>query len=135
MKITVFETQEWEHAACLQLGGSHEVTCWKAALNAQTVEQATDAQIITTFVHSQLDASVLSRLPQLRLIATRSTGCDHIDLAWTAVHGITVCNVQDYGDHVAAAGPEPARGDGAAQAPLGTPPASAAGGGDLTLTA
>jgi D-lactate dehydrogenase len=34
----------------------------------------------------------------LRLITTRSAGYDHIDLEYCQKHGITVCNVPDYGD-------------------------------------
>jgi D-lactate dehydrogenase len=41
-------------------------------------------------------------LPRLRLIATRSTGFDHIDLDYCRRSGITVCNVPDYGDHTVA---------------------------------
>jgi D-lactate dehydrogenase len=37
-------------------------------------------------------------MPKLRLIATRSTGFDHIDLDYCRQAGVTVCNVPDYGD-------------------------------------
>ncbi|HEX6000446.1 MAG TPA: hydroxyacid dehydrogenase, partial [Hyphomicrobiaceae bacterium] len=54
------------------------------------------------FVNSRLDAGVLARLPRLKLIATRSTGYDHIDLDYCRAHGIAVCNVPDYGDSTVA---------------------------------
>ncbi len=40
---------------------------------------------------------VLERLPDLKLIATRSAGYDHIDVPEAARRGIPVCNVPDYG--------------------------------------
>lgn len=45
---------------------------------------------------------VLERLPDLKLIVTRSAGYDHIDLAEAARRGIPVCNVPDYGAHMIA---------------------------------
>jgi lactate dehydrogenase-like 2-hydroxyacid dehydrogenase len=45
-----------------------------------------------------LDATTVARLPRLKLIATGSTGYDHIDVQNCRAHGITVCNVPDYGD-------------------------------------
>jgi D-lactate dehydrogenase len=45
---------------------------------------------------------VLERLPDLKLIVTRSVGYDHIDLAAAERHGIPVCNVPDYGAHMIA---------------------------------
>jgi D-lactate dehydrogenase len=98
VKLIVFETEEWEHAACLRLLPEHEVSCTREPLNARTSSSYTDAEAITTFVNSKLSAEVLAHFPSLRLIATRSTGYDHIDLGYCREHGITVCNVPDYGD-------------------------------------
>jgi D-lactate dehydrogenase len=45
---------------------------------------------------------VLAQLPNLKMITTRSTGFDHIDLDYCSEHGITVCNVPTYGDNTVA---------------------------------
>ena len=45
---------------------------------------------------------LLARLPNPKLIVTRSAGYDHIDLAAAERHGIAVCNVSDYGAHMIA---------------------------------
>jgi D-lactate dehydrogenase len=44
----------------------------------------------------------MKRFPKLRLIATRSTGFDHIDLAAAKERGITVVNVPFYGENTVA---------------------------------
>jgi D-lactate dehydrogenase len=45
---------------------------------------------------------ILDKLPRLKMIATRSTGYDHIDLKAASEKRIVVCNVPDYGTHVVA---------------------------------
>ena len=45
---------------------------------------------------------MLAQLPRLRLIATRSTGYDHIDMAWCKEHGVKVANVPTYGENTVA---------------------------------
>jgi D-lactate dehydrogenase len=102
MRIAVFEAEQWEHEACLQLATRHEIFCTSAALSERTAREYADVEILVPFVYSALNASVLSSLPRLKLIATRSTGYDHIDLGYARAHGITVCNVPDYGDSTVA---------------------------------
>jgi D-lactate dehydrogenase len=50
----------------------------------------------------QVTRDVFERLPNLKLIVTRSVGYDHIDLAEAERRGISVCNVPDYGAHMIA---------------------------------
>lgn len=102
MRIVVFETAEWEHDACMRLQPEHEVACTHETLDERTVADHANAEIVTTFISSRLGGEVLAHLPNLKLIATRSTGYDHIDLGHCAAHGIMVCNVPDYGDHTVA---------------------------------
>lgn len=61
-----------------------------------------DATVISSFIGIDWSAALLSQLPQLKLLCTRSVGYNHIDLAYCAAHDITVCNVPDYGSHVIA---------------------------------
>ena len=61
-----------------------------------------DCEILSPFIHSRLDAAALDHLPKLKLIATRSTGYDHIDLEYCRSRNITVCNVPVYGDNTVA---------------------------------
>jgi D-lactate dehydrogenase len=50
----------------------------------------------------QVTAAVLDGCPHLKLIVTRTTGHDHIDLAAAQARGVAVCNVPDYGAHMIA---------------------------------
>src|SRR5438093_356583 len=61
-----------------------------------------EAEIISIFIYSKIDAAFLDAHPRLRLIATRSTGVDHIDLAQCAQRDVTVCYVPSYGDETVA---------------------------------
>jgi len=98
VKIAIFEAQEWEHQACSHLMSVHSLRCSQSALSAATADDFGDAEIVSPFVNSRLDADVIGRLPALKLIATRSAGYDHIDLAICQRRGIAVANVPDYGD-------------------------------------
>lgn len=98
MKLVAFETEAWEAEACRPLQPEFEFTCTESALDEANVAAYHDAEIVTVFVHSRLTLPVLVQLPNLRLIATRSTGFDHIDLNYCAKAGIAVANVPGYGD-------------------------------------
>ncbi len=102
MRVVLFELEEWEREAFAPLREHHEVSHVKGALNADNAAEHAEAEVISTFIYSKLGADTLHRLPKLRLIASRSTGIDHIDMDYCREHGITVCNVPSYGDHTVA---------------------------------
>lgn len=98
VNVVIFETEEWERRACLPLGAVHTLDCTAETLDHDSVGRYAMAEVVSVFVNSRLTAELLDQLPQLRLIATRSTGYDHIDLEYCRRRGIAVCNVPDYGD-------------------------------------
>ena len=58
-----------------------------------------DSPIISVFTHSNvISTSQLDKFKNLKLITTRSTGFNHIDLEYCKKRGITVCNVPKYGE-------------------------------------
>lgn len=58
-----------------------------------------DCPVISVFTHSSLiDNKQLDKFKNLKLITTRSTGYNHIDLEYCKKRGITVCNVPKYGE-------------------------------------
>ena len=102
MKIAVFEAEEREAMPFDRFKPAHDVSITTAPLRADNVSSARDAEIVSVFIYSALDAQALEQLPQLKLIATRSTGFDHIDVAYCRAHGIAVCNVPSYGENTVA---------------------------------
>ena len=102
MKIVVFEVETREAAPFEALKGPHEVLLTEAPLRSGNAVQHADADIVSTFIYSELGKGVLQQLPALKLVATRSTGFDHIDTAYCAAHGIKVSNVPSYGENTVA---------------------------------
>jgi D-lactate dehydrogenase len=98
MRVAVFEAEDWEKKSCATLMRQHDVRCTTVPLNITTVDGFKDAEAVSPFVASRLDAGIIDRLPDLKLIATRSAGYDHIDLAACRKRGIAIANVPDYGD-------------------------------------
>ncbi len=69
-------------------------------ISDEQFQQIKDAEIISVFVHTALKMTkeTLDKYANLKLIATRSTGFDHIDLNYCKSRGIEVVNVPKYGE-------------------------------------
>lgn len=98
MKIAVFEVEEWEREAFQPLQAEHEVVFLHEPLTDENASRYADAEVISVFIYSDLNREVLEQLGSLKLIATRSTGYDHIDAEYCQERGIIVSNVPTYGD-------------------------------------
>jgi len=61
-----------------------------------------DTKAISIFVDSKITDKVLDKFPHLKLITTRSTGFDHIDLDLCKKRGVQVANVPSYGEDTVA---------------------------------
>ena len=57
-----------------------------------------DIEVLIPFIHSHIGKAEIESMPRLRLIATRSTGYDHIDLAAAIARSIAVASVPGYGE-------------------------------------
>lgn len=102
MKIAVFEVEEWEREAFERLDSGHDISFLKEPLTPDIARRYSDREIISTFIYSDLGSATLSQLTSLKLIATRSTGFDHIDTLYCRQRGIHVANVPAYGDNTVA---------------------------------
>lgn len=58
--------------------------------------------VLSVMVHSPIRAGEFDRFPNLRLVAARSTGYDHIDLVEAKRRNIVVSNVPAYGSNTVA---------------------------------
>lgn len=102
MKIAFFEIEEWEKKMLEKKFEKHDSYFELEHLTEENAHLYRDVEILSVFIYSELTKAVLEKLPKLKLITTRSTGYDHIDLAYAAHKGITVCNVPEYGTHTVA---------------------------------
>jgi len=102
MKLAVFEIEDWEREAFERLAAGQDIRFLSEPLTAENADSYSDADIVSTFIYSDLGHDTLSRFTDLKLIATRSTGYDHIDTAFCAERGIRVANVPAYGDNTVA---------------------------------
>ncbi len=101
--LACFEAEEWEQARFIeQLGATCRLQLSKDPVGAGDSERLADATMLSVFIYSRLSGEWLSRLPKLKLIATRSTGFDHIDVAWCRAHNVRVANVPFYGENTVA---------------------------------
>ena len=60
-------------------------------------ELAEKYEILSVSIHSTMDRATLGKLSGLRMISTRSTGMDHIDLVECKKRKMVVANVPEYG--------------------------------------
>lgn len=105
MKIYFYGLHLWEGDYLKdKIGKSlseHEIEFSEKDLNPDSLPE-NDAEIISVFVDSVVDKKVLDAMPNLKMIATRSTGFDHIDLKEAQKKGVVVSNVPAYGANTVA---------------------------------
>jgi D-lactate dehydrogenase len=101
-KVHFFEMEEWGIEYLREHGLKGDVTILREPLSTKNAAGAAEAEILSVFVYSRVDAAVLDSMPRLKLVATRSTGHDHIDQEECARRGIAVCNVPRYGENTVA---------------------------------
>jgi D-lactate dehydrogenase len=113
MRVAFFEVKDWEKAYLTERLPEDETHFEAAVLSAPgaslhysgglQVEPAPgDWDALSVFIYSHVTRQVLEGLPNLKLIATRSTGFDHIDLDACRSRGIAVSNVPSYGENTVA---------------------------------
>ncbi len=102
-RVFFFETAEWEKQFLKEspLKALHP-EFQRGELTAENIPKGLSCEIVSVFIYSRITKDVLRRLPKLRLIATRSTGFDHIDLKACKTRRIVVCNVPFYGENTVA---------------------------------
>lgn len=78
-----------------------EIVCAPEA--AQDLSEVpSGVEVLSVFIKSRVDEMLLRKFPNLKMISTRSTGFDHIDLAACRSRGIPVTNVPAYGENTVA---------------------------------
>lgn len=98
MKIAFFNIRGDEDEFYKNALQGNEVECFTTSLLPENLPQSKDFEVISVFTDSKVDARVIDAFPNLKLIAARSTGFDHIDLKKATEKNITVVNVPVYGE-------------------------------------
>jgi D-lactate dehydrogenase len=96
-KMCFVEVEEEARAFFDEVFARHEVS-----FVDRLDEVPEDIEVLSVFITEKIDGAFLDDHPRVRLIATRSTGCDHIDLDACEQHGVTVVNVARYGENTVA---------------------------------
>jgi len=101
--IAFFETTRADEKFIRRaLGKKYRLAFFASPLQDVPAEDFADADAITVFIYSRVTAEAIARMGALKLIATRSTGFNHIDGDAAAARGIPVCNVPYYGENTVA---------------------------------
>ncbi|MHB0865329.1 MAG: hydroxyacid dehydrogenase [Minisyncoccota bacterium] len=102
MKIHYFSGEAWEEEYVRTKLPEEEIVFHEGTLAEHPEVSDPDAEALCIFIDSPIGEAELGRFPALKLIATRSTGFDHIDLAAAKAHGVTVVTVPSYGENTVA---------------------------------
>jgi D-lactate dehydrogenase len=103
MKTAVFSARRYDKTmlADANANAGHELRFLEDRLTPATALLAEGCEAVCVFVNDNVDAEVLGILAQqgTRLVATRSTGYNHIDAQAAQRLGIAVVRVTDYSPH------------------------------------
>lgn len=106
MQVAVFDAHRFEQEAFERLNEDvrHTLRFFEPRLTHETAALAAGFDAVCSFVNDRLDAATLTRLHQqhIRLIALRSAGFNHVDLAAAARLGLTVVRVPEYSPYAVA---------------------------------
>ncbi|MFN7990875.1 MAG: NAD(P)-dependent oxidoreductase [Candidatus Micrarchaeia archaeon] len=102
-RIAVFEADDAAEIRRLKRSlRGHTLSFFPHPLTHENASEASACDGIIIFIYSRIDARLLSKLRKLRMIATMSTGTDHIDMKACARRGIAISSVPAYGEHTVA---------------------------------
>ena len=106
MRIAVFDTHTYDRQAleAANAAFTHHLSFFEPRLTTETAALAHGFECVCSFVNDRLDRSALTTLQRggTRLVALRSAGYNHVDLAAAADLGLTVVRVPAYSPHAVA---------------------------------
>ncbi|HXL03878.1 MAG TPA: hydroxyacid dehydrogenase [Bacillota bacterium] len=102
MKVAFFEVEKWEKDRYRTRLRDVEPVFSPETVQETDLTELLDSWGICVFIYSRLTSDILKKFPDLKVIATRSTGFDHIDIDYCKKHKISVSNVPFYGENTVA---------------------------------
>ncbi len=97
MNIAFFEVTPTDKAFFEKQLTHQTLSFYKEPLCLDNADLAKQADIISVFISSRIDANLLAKLTKLKGVTTRSTGTDHIDVEACKQQKIVVKSVPTYG--------------------------------------
>jgi D-lactate dehydrogenase len=76
---------------------SEQLAEYETRFVSQLEDVGEDVEVLSVFINTKVTPEFLAAHPKLRLIATRSTALDHLNLPACGEHGVAVAYVPDYG--------------------------------------
>lgn len=100
--ITIYNPNQSEQQIYADLfsGTDHQYEFASEPINTKNLNP--DTEVIAIFVTDKITRDIIEGLPKLQLIATQSTGYDHIDLQAAKDNDVSVVNVPAYGEQTVA---------------------------------
>lgn len=95
MKLIYFAKEAWEEKYMRDRLPGVEIVSYLGTMAEAPGD--VDSEALCVFVNHPVTVAELGKYPKLKLIATRSTGYDHIDLAEAKKRGIAIASVPSYG--------------------------------------
>lgn len=106
MRLTLFSTKPFDREFFTRENATfgHELTFWEPRLTAETAALADGAEAVCPFVNDSVDEAALETLAAggTKLVALRSAGFNHVDLAAAERLGLTVVRVPEYSPYAVA---------------------------------
>lgn len=101
MKTLYLFKEEWEKDYISEKLGSDNLE-FSDSIENISEEVLKEIEVISVFVSHPIKKEDLDKMPNLKLIATRSTGYDHVDVVEARGRGIEIVYVPAYGDNTVA---------------------------------
>lgn len=102
MRILSFYSHDAEKAFLLEHFGSQMFFLQGEVQDYDDLSEYEKFEIISCFTGSKFDKKTISKFPNLKLIAVRSTGFDNVDINFCKELGVAVANVPTYGQNTVA---------------------------------
>lgn len=102
LKIAFFEVEPWEKDYLKKRLPQQQLYFFADILKIGDLTKIKDCRVLSPFIYSKINAAVIKKLPDLKFVATRSTGFDHIDIRAARAAQVLVANVPTYGENTVA---------------------------------
>lgn len=102
MKVAFFEVKDWERDYMAPQFPDDQLFFSDERLAEDLFPEERDFECLSVFIHSRITPAVLDQMPQVKVIATRSTGFDHVDTELCKQRGVAVARVPNYGENTVA---------------------------------